>query len=175
MLAGLGVVIDGDAPAPVVGHHAQIIDAVGVVGMVVGVEHAVEPADAGIEQLLAEIRRAVDQHIGRALGAFPLHENRAAPPPVLRICRIARAPDIADTGHAAGRAAAEDGELERHAGDGHRCRRARHLLEQAEEIIGGGCARSRPRSRRATAASRVAVCTTLAGSLVRPRKGSGAR
>ena len=118
LLSGQLVVIHGDPAPPVIGHHAQIIDAVGMVGMVMGEEHAVEPPDAHVEQLLAEVRRGVDKHIGRPLFTFPLHEHRAAPPPVLRVCRIARAPDIADTGHAAGRAAAEDGELERHAGDG---------------------------------------------------------
>ena len=46
--------------------------------------------------------------------AFSLHEHGAAPPAVLRVRRIARAPDIAHTRHAAGRAAAKDGELERH-------------------------------------------------------------
>ena len=83
--------------------------------MVVGVEHAVEPADAGVEQLLAKVGRGVDQHGGRALGARPLDQQRAAPPPILRIGRIARAPMIADARHAARRAAAENGELQRHA------------------------------------------------------------
>src|SRR6478736_6017324 len=46
------VVVHGNTAAPVISHHAQIIDAVGVIGMVVGEEHAVEPAHAGVEQLL---------------------------------------------------------------------------------------------------------------------------
>ena len=36
-----------------------------MIGMVVGEEHAVEPADPDVEQLLAKVRRGVDQHIGR--------------------------------------------------------------------------------------------------------------
>ena len=70
---------------PVIGDDAEIIDAVRVVGMVVGVEHAVEQADAGVEQLIAAVRRRVDQHVRRPLSALALHEQRAAPPPVLRI------------------------------------------------------------------------------------------
>ena len=48
---------------------AQIVDAVGMVGVLVGVEHAVEPIDLGIEQLLAQIRRRVDQDAGARLRA----------------------------------------------------------------------------------------------------------
>src|SRR6476646_11872290 len=51
------VVVHRDASPPIVRHHAQIIDAVGMVCMVMGVEHAVEPTDADVEQLLAKIRR----------------------------------------------------------------------------------------------------------------------
>ena len=38
----------------------QIVDAVGVVGVLVGDQHAVEPLDTGIEQLLAQIGRTID-------------------------------------------------------------------------------------------------------------------
>ena len=174
LLSGQLVVIHGNPPPPVIGHHAQIIDAVGMVGMVMGEKHAVEPADAHVQQLLAEVRRAVDEHIGRALFAFPLHQHRAAPPPVLRVCRIARAPDVADTGHAAGRAAAEDGELERHAEDGIDAAERGTFLNRRKKLSVVAAAISASLTPR-TAASRFAVCTTLAGSLVRPRKGSGAR
>ena len=40
---------------------AQIVDAVRVVGMLVAIEDAVEPVDVGVEQLLAQIGRGVDQ------------------------------------------------------------------------------------------------------------------
>src|SRR5579871_1035210 len=41
---------------------AQIVDAVGVVGMLVREQYAIEPIDIGRQQLFAEIRRSVDQH-----------------------------------------------------------------------------------------------------------------
>ncbi len=46
---------------------AQVVDAVGVVGVLVGHQHAVEPVDLGVEQLLAQVRRGVDQHPGAAV------------------------------------------------------------------------------------------------------------
>ena len=55
LLSGKFVVIHGNPPPPVIGDHAQIIDAVSVIGMVMGEEHPVEPADANVEQLLAEV------------------------------------------------------------------------------------------------------------------------
>jgi hypothetical protein len=69
--------------------------------MVVGVENAVQPTRADIEQLLANVRRAVDEHGRGASAVSALHEKRATPPPVLRIGGIARAPDIANARHAA--------------------------------------------------------------------------
>ncbi len=56
---------------------AQIVDAVGVVGMLVGVEHAVEPIDLGIEELLAQIRRGVDQDAGHAAASPPPPSRRS--------------------------------------------------------------------------------------------------
>jgi hypothetical protein len=109
------VEIDVDAAARVIRDHAQIIDAVTMVGVLVGVEHAVEQPDAGIDQLLAEVGRRIDQHARCAPRVCALRQNGAAPAPVLGIIRIACAPLVADARHAAGRAAAEDGDLERHA------------------------------------------------------------
>ena len=48
------VEIDVDAAALVHEQRAQIVDAVGVVGMLMGDQHAVEPIDLGLEQLLAQ-------------------------------------------------------------------------------------------------------------------------
>src|SRR6476620_6232493 len=168
------VVVRRNASPPIVRHHAQFIDAVGMICIVMGVEHAVEPTYSNVEQLLAKVRRGVHQHIGRALAAFFLHQHRTAPPAVLRVCRIACAPDIADPGHAAGRAAAEDGELERHAEDGIEAAERGTFLNRRKKLSVVAAAISASPTPR-TAASRAAVCTTLAGSLVRPRNGSGAR
>ena len=46
---------------------AQVVDAVGVVGVLMGEEDAVEPVDVGVEQLLAQVRRGVDQDAGDAV------------------------------------------------------------------------------------------------------------
>ena len=58
---------------------AQIVDAVGVVGMLVGVEDRVEPVDLGIEQLLAQIGRGIDQDAGDACAVAPFDQERGAP------------------------------------------------------------------------------------------------
>ena len=95
-LQGRAVGIGLDPAVPVIGDDAKIIDAVRVVGMIVGVEHAVEQADARVEQLVAAVRRGVDENIGRPLIPVALHEQRASPPPVLRIGGVASAPAAAD-------------------------------------------------------------------------------
>ena len=71
------VEVDVDAPSPLEEQRAQIVDAVGVVGMLVGVEHAVEPVDLGIDELLAQIRRGVDQYARHA--AAPRRHRAARP------------------------------------------------------------------------------------------------
>ena len=43
-------------------YSAQIVDAVGMVGVLMGIKHAIEPVDIGVEQLLAQIGRRVDEH-----------------------------------------------------------------------------------------------------------------
>ncbi len=54
--------IDVDAAALVEREHPQIVDAVDVVGVGVGEQHRIEPGHLGLEQLLAQVRRSVDQH-----------------------------------------------------------------------------------------------------------------
>src|SRR2546428_12909120 len=90
----------------------KIIYAVKMIGMRVGQYHRVEPRRAGVEHLLAQIGRGVDQE--RLAAAF--HQERAAPPGVARIGRVAAAPVRADRRHAPGGAAAEQGCLHRGAG-----------------------------------------------------------
>ena len=96
---------------------AQIVDAVKLVGMVVGDEDAVQMRGPRIDQLLAHVRRGVDQHRGFAMGRMPPHQDRAAPPPVLRLGRIAGAPIAgavrpADARHAARGAGAQNGDFQ---------------------------------------------------------------
>ena len=94
MTCDVGVVeVDVDLAAPVQKERAEVIDAVSMVGMLVGVEDAVEPIDLGVEELLAQVGRRVDQHPREpAVAAAPLDEQRRAPAAVLRIVRIAHAP-----------------------------------------------------------------------------------
>ena len=94
---------------------AQVVDAVDVVGMLVGVEHAVEPIDVGVEKLLAQIGRRIHQDPRDTAVVVALDEQCSAPAAVFRIGRIADAPAQRRPRHAAGRPAAEDRELQRHA------------------------------------------------------------
>ena len=87
------VEVDVDPAAAAQKERAQIVHAVGMVGMFVGVEDAVEPIDLGIEKLLAQIRRSVDQDArDPAVVAAPLDKERRASAAVLRIVRIAHSP-----------------------------------------------------------------------------------
>ena len=54
---------------------AQIVDAVGVVGMLVGDEHGIEPVRVGGQQLFAQVRRRVDQYARLAVVARLLDQN----------------------------------------------------------------------------------------------------
>ena len=71
---------------------AQVVDAVGVVGVLVGEEHRVEAVDLGVKQLLAQIGRGIDQDAGDAAAVTPLDQQRGPPAAVLGIFRIADAP-----------------------------------------------------------------------------------
>src|SRR5262245_44039021 len=86
-----------------------------MIGMFVAVEHAVQPIDIGIDELLAQIRRGVDQDAGDAGAVTSLDQERRPPAAVLRIVGIASAPTQRGPRHAGGRAAAEDGEFQGHA------------------------------------------------------------
>ena len=91
---------------------ANIIDAMGVVGMRMREDDGVEPAHLGVEELLAQIRRGVDENGHRSLALARLEEQGAASAPVLRILRIAIAPIPANARHASRRAAAENGDAQ---------------------------------------------------------------
>jgi len=95
------VEIDVDRAALLDVERAQVVDAVGVVGVLVGVEHGIEVIDVGCQELLAQVRRSVDQHAGDSSGAAPFDQKRSAPAPVLRITRIAGAPAQGRARHAA--------------------------------------------------------------------------
>ena len=80
----------------------------GVVGVLVGVEHGVDAIDLGIKELLAEVDTGVDQDAG-GFGlaiAKSFDEESAAAAAVSGVMRIADSPIITDAWHAAGRTAA---------------------------------------------------------------------
>ncbi len=97
-----------------VGDHAQIVDAVRVVGVVVRVEDAIEVGDAGVEQLFAQVGGGVDEDVGEAARHDFFDENRAAARRFLGLA-ASQAPRWDQAGHAAGRAAAQDREADGHA------------------------------------------------------------
>ena len=69
------VEIDVDRAALLDVERAQIVDAVGVVGVLVGVEHGIEPIDLGIQKLLAQVGRGVDQDPGDAAVVAPFDQQ----------------------------------------------------------------------------------------------------
>ena len=94
----------------------QIVDAVGMVGMLMGEEDGVQFLDPGIQKLLPQVGRGIDQQAGcLAGGGRFFDQQRASPPAVLRIVRVAIAPAERDPGHAHRRAAAQDREAQAHA------------------------------------------------------------
>ena len=133
VLGGRLVEIDRNAPALMHHDRAEIVDAVGLVGVLMGQEHRVEMVDIGVDQLLAQIGRGVDHDPRHAAIGSPLGQQRAAAAAVLRIIGIAGAPAERGTGNAGRGSAAENGEASAS------CRgfRRRHLGEQAEEILRG--------------------------------------
>src|SRR4051794_37711953 len=87
-----------------------------MVGVLVRDQHAVEPFDLCVQQLLAAVRRHVDEDARMlAVGVVSRDQQAAAAAAVFRIVRIAVAPAERPARPANGRAAAEDGEGQTHA------------------------------------------------------------
>ena len=162
-LGGLGVGPDRQAGAAVLRDGPEVVEAVQVIGVRVGEEDAVEKADAGGEELRAQVGRGVDEGAGDAGLAAPLEEERAAAAAVPRICRVAVAPEAADARDAGGGAAAEDG------GADHQAAARVKRRSKLAEVRAANSSGSRPRC----AAMARAVSAVKAGSLRLPRCGSG--
>ena len=92
---------------------AQIVNAMGVIGMRMGEHHAIQRANPGIQKLLAHVGRGVDQHPGDRIARQPLHQHRAATAAVLAVQRITITPIAPQPRHAARRAAAQNGKPHR--------------------------------------------------------------
>src|SRR5829696_8687706 len=78
-------------------------------------QDGVKASHAGLEELFAQVRRGIDQDGGRPALSRALDEDGTAPAAVLRVVGIAGAPAGADAGHAARRAASQDGDGQGHA------------------------------------------------------------
>ncbi len=115
IFGGRLVQIDRNAPALMHHDRAQIVDAMGLVGVLVGQKHRVDVVDMGVDQLLAQIGRGVDQDPRHAAIGSPLGQQRAAAAAVFRIVGIAGAPAERRTRNAGRGSAAEDRQRQRHA------------------------------------------------------------
>jgi hypothetical protein len=60
--AGSLIEVDIEPPPVLDEERAQVVDAVGMVGMGMGEEHGIEPVDLRVDELLAQIRRSIDQN-----------------------------------------------------------------------------------------------------------------
>ena len=112
------VQVHRNAPALVQHHRAQVVDAVGLVGMLVGQKHRVDVIDFCIDQLLAQVGRGVDHDPRRALPVGLFDHQRAAAAAVFGIVGIAGAPAERGARDAGRRAAAEDCQCQTHAATG---------------------------------------------------------
>ena len=115
VFGGRLVEVDGNAPALVQHDRTQIVDAVGLVGVLMGQEHRVDVIDIGVDQLLAQIGRGVDHDPRGAVGARALDQQRAAAAAIFRVVGIAGAPAERRARHAGRGTAAEDRQCQRHA------------------------------------------------------------
>ena len=61
MIGGRVIQIDRNAPALMQHDRSEIVDPVGLIGMLMGQEHRIDVIDIGVDQLLAQIGRGVDQ------------------------------------------------------------------------------------------------------------------
>ena len=78
VFGGRLVEIDRNAPALMQHDRTQIVDAVGLVGMLMGQEHRIDVIDIGVDQLLAQVGRGIDHDPRGAVRARALDQQRAA-------------------------------------------------------------------------------------------------
>src|SRR3954468_13123875 len=137
----------------------QIVDAVAMIGMVVGPDHCLDVVDVGIEQLLAKVRAGVDQDPH----PLPRDQDRRPPPPFPRLGGIALPPVVADARHPRRGARAEDADL-------HQAPFA-NRIRKFPDVRSARPSTDSPRK----SARKRAVSATNAGSHGLPRCGTGAR
>src|SRR5262249_4632418 len=161
-----------DAAALVDEQAAQVVDAVRVIGVLMGEQHAVEPVHIGVQQLFAQVRAGVDKYAGHLAGAVAsLDQHGAASPPVFWIGWIAFAPAECGPRHAARGTAAKNGERQRHAARAVSRGTFENSRKKFSVVMRAISSSDTPR----TSAKTLAVSTTYAGSLRLPRNLPGAR
>src|SRR5437667_8136742 len=164
------VEVDGKAAALLQYDRTQIVDAVGLVRVLVGQKHRIDMIDIGVDQLLTQIRRSVDHDPRGAVRARTLDKERAASAAVLWIVGIARTPAERRARHACRGAAAENRQRHRHAaafGAG--------TLENRRKKFSVVCRDISSKETPRVSASTFATSTTYDGSLRLPRNLPGAR
>ena len=140
----------------------ELVNAVTVVAVRVCDNDAVQASDLGRQQLLAQVRPAIDKHA--LAGTFD--EDRSPQSIIPRFIGIAVAPFVPDFRHACRRPAAENPDLQ-----------AVSLwaflnnLKKLAVVASASCSGSSPLS----SATNLAVSATNAGSHFGPRCGTGAR
>src|SRR6476659_8107985 len=140
------------------GDGPQLIDPIAMIAMHVRDDEAVEVIYPGREQLLAQVRTAIDEH--PLLVAFD--KDRGAQAGISRLLGIALTPFVADLGNAGRRPAAENSDF--HAA-------LLNSLKKFAVVASASCSGSSPRR----SATKLAVSATNAGSHFCPRCGTGAR
>src|SRR3546814_9589240 len=73
----------------------QVVDAVTMIGMVMGVDDCVDPPDVGCKQLLPQVRAGIDEDPV----SVGLHHYRRPGPAVPGVQRVTYAPVVADPWH----------------------------------------------------------------------------
>src|SRR5262249_27892360 len=94
---------------------AQVVNAMGVVGMLRGEEHRIKPVHLGVEKLLAQVGRSIDQHSSDPDSVAPFNQQRRPPTAVSGVARIAGPPAQRGARNAARGTGAEDREARCHA------------------------------------------------------------
>src|SRR5688500_18573924 len=142
--------------------------------MIVRPQHRIQPRHARRDQLALKVGRGVDQDGLARL----LDQDRAALAGIFRVGRIAGAPGTGAAGsagarHAARRTAAEDRDLDRHAGRSIAAERS--VLPNSRKKLSDVARASSAMLTPLSSATLAAVWATKAGSLRLPRLGIGAR
>src|SRR6266478_8030937 len=115
MLRGRLVQIDRNAPALMQHDRAEIVDAMGLIGMLMCQKHRIDVIDTGVDQLLAQIGRGIDHDPRHPVVRCPLGKQRTAAAAVLWIAGIAGTPAERRARHPGGGPATEYSQAQRHA------------------------------------------------------------